>query len=202
LPRDGGAADVIWREVEPCFVFHPMNAFEDADGRVVVDVVRLPQAFANERYRATEGPPTLDRWVIDPRGGPVKEARLDDRPQEFPRLDERRVGKPYRYGYSIEVGPGFRFEALLKHDLRKRAQPSATSDGPRARSWSPCSCRARPTPRRTTAGCSRTPTTPTANRSDVVILDARDFTGEPVRTIHLPRARAVRLPRQLDSRLP
>ena len=32
LPRDGGADDVIWREIEPCFVFHPLNAFEDADG--------------------------------------------------------------------------------------------------------------------------------------------------------------------------
>jgi carotenoid cleavage dioxygenase len=32
LPRDGGAEDVIWREIEPCFVFHPLNAFEDAAG--------------------------------------------------------------------------------------------------------------------------------------------------------------------------
>jgi carotenoid cleavage dioxygenase len=86
----------------------------------VIDVVRHPQTFAGEQHRAGDGPPTLDRWTIDPRGGPVKEERLDDRPQEFPRHDERLVGKPHRYGYSIQVGAGFRFEALLKHDLRER----------------------------------------------------------------------------------
>src|SRR5262245_61407794 len=109
LPRDGGAGDVIWREVSPCYVFHPLNAFEDADGRVVIDVVRHPQMFASERYRSTEGPPTLDRWVVDPRGGPVKEEHLEARPQAFPTHDERMVRNPHRYGYAIQVGPGFRF---------------------------------------------------------------------------------------------
>ena len=45
-----------------------------------------------------------DRWIIDPRGGPVKEERLDDRGQEFPRHDDRRAGKPYRYGYTAAFG--------------------------------------------------------------------------------------------------
>ena len=185
LPRDGGAADVVWHEVEPCFVFHPMNAFEDADGRVVVDVVRLPQAFAGERHRATEGPPTLDRWVIDPRGGPVKEARLDDRPQEFPRVDERLVGKPYRYGYSVEVGPGFRFEALLKHDLRT-GRSERHAEGSSRLFMEPVFVPRTPDAEEDDGWVLAYTYDAGTDRSDVVILESRDFTGEPIATIHLP----------------
>ena len=189
LPRDGGAQDVIWREIEPCFVFHPLNAFEDGDGRVVVDVVRLPQSFASERYQAGNGPPTLDRWTIDPRGGPVKEERLDDRPQEFPRHDERRVGKPHRYGYSVEIGPGFSFEALLKHDLRER-RTERHEEGPARRFMEPVFVPRSPDAEEDDGWVLAYAYDADADRSDVVILDARDFSAEPVATIHLP----VRVP--------
>src|SRR5258708_6295867 len=29
LPRDGSSADVRWFDAEPCYGFHPMNAYED-----------------------------------------------------------------------------------------------------------------------------------------------------------------------------
>ena len=58
LPREGGAADVIWREVEPCYVFHPLNAYDDADGRVVLDVMRHPQNVRDRSLGPNEGPPT------------------------------------------------------------------------------------------------------------------------------------------------
>ena len=189
LPRDGGAGDVIWRELEPCFVFHPLNAFEDGDGRVVVDVVRHPQTFASERYQAGNGPPTLDRWTIDPRGGPVKEERLDDRPQEFPRLDERRVGKPHRYGYAIEIGPGFRFEALLKHDLRE-GRTERHEEGPARAFMEPVFVPRGPDADEDDGWVLAYTYDADANRSDVVILEARDFSAAPVATIHLP----VRVP--------
>src|SRR5690606_24449617 len=100
LPRTGGAEDVRWFEVAPCFVFHPLNAYEAADGRVVLDVVRHPRMFATDHRGPNEGGPTLDRWEIDPGSGKVREERLDDRGQEFPRHDERRTGKPFRWGYT------------------------------------------------------------------------------------------------------
>jgi carotenoid cleavage dioxygenase len=189
LPRNGGAEDVIWRELEPCFVFHPLNAFEDGDGRVVVDVIRHPQTFASERYQAGNGPPTLDRWIIDPRGGPVKEERLDDRPQEFPRHDERRVGKPHRYGYAIQIGPGFSFEALLKHDLRE-GRTERHEEGPARAFMEPVFVPRSPDADEDDGWVLAYTYDADANRSDVVILEARDFSAAPVATIHLP----VRVP--------
>ena len=49
LPRDGEASQVRWLEVPLCYVFHPLNAYETADGRVVLDVCRHPKMFAKDR---------------------------------------------------------------------------------------------------------------------------------------------------------
>jgi carotenoid cleavage dioxygenase len=189
LPRTGTADEIVWCEVNNCFVFHPLNAYEDASGRVVLDVVRHPKMFATNQDGPNEGPPTLDRWLLDPHGGPVKEDRLCDRPQEFPRHDERRVGKPYRYGYCGASGAAGLFGGLLKHDLETgetlhrddgahkqyqeavfvpRSEDSAEDDG-----WIMSYCH----------DAER-------NSAEVVILHAQDFLGDPVATIDL----ATRVP--------
>ena len=100
LPRDGQSTDVVWHDVEPCYAFHFMNAYDDGEG-VVLDVVRYDSVFRTSLLGPDESEPTLDRWHLDGHGGPVKEERLDDRGQEFPRVDERRVGRPHRYGYAV-----------------------------------------------------------------------------------------------------
>ena len=45
MPRDGGDADVRWFDIDPCYVFHPMNAYEDGD-TIVLDVARLSHVLA------------------------------------------------------------------------------------------------------------------------------------------------------------
>lgn len=129
LPRDGTAAGVRWFEVDPCWVFHTLNAYDNG-GRVVLDLVRYAGAY-DVSTPTGPGSLTLDRWIIDPAAGKVTQQRLDDRPQEFPRTDERVTGRPHRYGYSAviaavghaAVSPGGDFadgafsNALLKHDL-------------------------------------------------------------------------------------
>src|SRR5262249_56018945 len=74
-------------------------------------------------------PPTLDRWTIDLDGGKVIEERIDDRPQEFPRVDDRVVGRQHRYGYATYFGldeQGIQFGGLLRHDLRTGAVQEKT----------------------------------------------------------------------------
>ncbi len=119
LPRDpaAGSADVRWSDVEPCYVFHPVNAHDDGD-RVVLDVVRHDRTFDTDFAGPYESAPTLDRWTVDPTRGTVAARRLDDRGQEFPRIDERLVGRRHRYGYTMLVTPSGRpSDTLLKHDF-------------------------------------------------------------------------------------
>jgi carotenoid cleavage dioxygenase-like enzyme len=118
LPRDGDSTEVVWHDVEPCYVFHPLNAYDDGDA-VVLDVVRYDSVFRTQLLGPNDVEPTLERWHLDGHGGPVKEERLDDRGQEFPRVDERLVGRPHRYGYAVSVGAKVLSPnpALIRHDL-------------------------------------------------------------------------------------
>ncbi len=116
LPRDGDSTGVVWHDVEPCYVFHFMNAYDDGDG-VVLDVIRHPSMFRTQLLGPDEGKPTLDRWRLDGRGGVVKEERLDEASQEFPRVDERLVGLPHRYGYTSGWLEYSGEPALVRHDL-------------------------------------------------------------------------------------
>ncbi|MDH4146174.1 MAG: carotenoid oxygenase family protein [Acidimicrobiia bacterium] len=115
LPLDG-SGDPTWIEVDPCYVFHPLNAWDEPDGRLVADVVRHPRMFATDVHGPNEGAPTLQRWTIDPVAGTVREECLDDRPQEFPRVDERRVGRRHRFGYSVALGNAWSHGGLVRHD--------------------------------------------------------------------------------------
>ncbi|HWD54777.1 MAG TPA: carotenoid oxygenase family protein [Acidimicrobiales bacterium] len=104
LPRDGDSTEVVWHDVGSCYVFHVMNAYDEPGGDgVVLDVVRHPSMFRTQLLGPSEGAPTLERWHLDGHGGAVKEERLDDRGQEFPRVDERVVGRRHRYGYAVAV---------------------------------------------------------------------------------------------------
>ena len=116
LPREGEAEDIIWCPVQPGYVFHPMNAYDREDGSVVMDLCRYERMFEGGGIGPFAGSPaTLDRWIIDPDSRHVDEQRIDDRGQEFPRCHPGFVARPYRYGYCVGVGEGF--AGLLKHDL-------------------------------------------------------------------------------------
>jgi carotenoid cleavage dioxygenase len=128
MSRDGDGSDIRWFEVEPCYVYHPLNAYEDGE-RIVLDAVRHPKMFATDHNGPNEGHPTLDRWTVDRRAGKVLEERLDDRGQEFPRVDERVVGLRHRYGYSVGFEEGGLADCLMKHDL--------ASGGSQVRSFGP-----------------------------------------------------------------
>jgi carotenoid cleavage oxygenase len=187
LPRDGDAGDVRWADVEPCYVYHPLNAYDLPDGRVVMDVARHPRMFATDLNGPDEGTPTLDRWTIDPTAGKVLEERLDDRGQEFPRVDERLVGKPHRYGYcaSFEAGP-ITHGALVKHDF-ERGTTTTHSYGEGRGSGEGVFIPRSDDAAEDDGWVMSLVYDAATDRSDLVILDAQDFAGEPVATVHLPQ---------------
>lgn len=188
MPRDGGNADVRWLDVDLCYVYHPLNAYDDGDG-IVVDVVRHETMFADDRYGPADHPPTLDRWTIDLGAGKVREERLDDHPQELPRVDERLVGRRHRYGYAPSfslAGASVQFGGLVKHDLAAGTTVERAFDADQS------------------AGeAVFVPESPDAGEdegwllslvydagrdaTDLVILDAADFSGAEVARVHLPQ---------------
>jgi carotenoid cleavage dioxygenase len=193
LPLDGGAEDVVWCDVDPCYVFHPMNAFDD-DGAVVVDLIRHPKMFATHFTGPDEGAPTLERWRIDPALEKVNCETLDDRAQEFPRVDERVVGRQHRYGYSAGVEAeehdeaGFTLSStLMKHDMKNgTSQIRQFRGGAGEAVFIPEGAKSE----EDDGYVMSLVFDPDRGATDLVVLAAQDFTGEPVAVVHLP----VRVP--------
>jgi carotenoid cleavage dioxygenase len=190
LPRDGGTA--TWIELDPCFVFHFVNAFDRPDGTIVVDGCRapaMPTAFGDEAMPDGSVRPSLHRWEIDAAAGTVRETQLDDRPADFPRVADAVGGLPYRYGYLGHAATWdgtVRFDGVTKWDLE--ANSSATYVyGPHASAGEAVFA---PDP----AGDGEDAgwllnfvTDLDTNTSRFVVLDARDVEAGPVAEVPLPR---------------
>jgi carotenoid cleavage oxygenase len=197
LPRNTESTEVIWHDIEPCYVFHTLNAFDDPAGAgLTLDVVRHPSMFATSMLGPAEGTPTLERWSIDGKGGPVRPTRLDDRGQEFPRADERRLGLPYRYGYAV-TGAGNNDDpvgtenGLIRHDLETGASV-ARHFGPSAQVgegvFVPRHPDAAPTGANETDGWLMALVYEgTTDTSSLYILNADDLGGDPQAVITLPQ---------------
>jgi carotenoid cleavage dioxygenase-like enzyme len=132
LPREGTAADMRWFDVDPCFVFHPCNAFDLPDGGVVMDVVVHRDMF----NRSSIGPeadtqPRFERWTMPAGGTRVLRQVLHTTAQEFPRLDERLVTQPYRWAYAVGFDVNDKGgQQLFKHDLAEVPLATASSGAP------------------------------------------------------------------------
>jgi Retinal pigment epithelial membrane protein len=173
LPRDG-SSPVRWIELEPCWVFHCLNAYDDEHGRVVVDLCQYSQSFDVSTLWHAHGPVTLDRWTIDPAAGKVTQQRLDDRGQEFPgstnasspgstatataRRSARSPGRSPRRATSATTRSAT--PSLSTTWLRAPCRRTSSAATP---PWArPCSPRSHPTPPKTTATSWPSLTTPTA----------------------------------------
>ena len=127
MPRHGSVDDMRWFVGEACYVFHPMNAYTDGDN-IICDVCEYPQAPLFPSVDGSPGDPKqalakLTRWTFNMSSetDDVVSEQLHDVVCEFPRLDERRTGLSYRYGYfSVDSKPvakvgGFNQVARVDH---------------------------------------------------------------------------------------
>lgn len=180
VPRAGGEAR--WFAAASCQLSHTANAFE-RDGRVVIDGIRM------ERFPVAA--PSLHRWEVDLAKGLVVETPLDRRPVEFPRVDDRRTGREHRYVYVVEmrgVSPsGMPIDSFLRrYDVDRGA--SVAKDFGERYALEECVFVPASSGAAEDAGWLLTLRYDRELRtSDLVVLDARDFTGEPVAVVAMPR---------------
>ena len=193
LPREGTADDITWVQIDPCYFFHPMNSYDLADGRVVLDAARHPRMFDRERRGPSEGPPTMVRWVLDPATGRATEEVLDDRPQEFPRIREDLIGLPNRFGYSAGVDTDFTQDVLIKADLHTKsfvARTDARDFGYGEPVFIPRTDAPVTAANEDDGYVMALRQNLDSGLSELALFDSRAFTDEPVAVVHLP----VRVP--------
>ena len=121
LKRGAGIESLHWVEIDPCYVFHVANAFEEADGTIVIDV-----AWYNELWRGGPSATSFDkaslkRWRIPPGATRAQEQLLDDKAIEFPRVNESLTGSRHNIVYSVDTGSDLasgRYTSVRKYDLK------------------------------------------------------------------------------------
>jgi len=120
MPRNGTDAQVKWYDINPCYVFHPMNSYEEGSN-IVLDVARFGHIWRDSSMDFP--PPDLWRFTIDTITGKVHEEQVDDRSAEFPRVADSVIGLKHRYGYMMSMSdPGSPADpmsasgAILKYD--------------------------------------------------------------------------------------
>ena len=121
LKRGAGIESLRWVEIDPCYVFHVANAFEEADGTIVIDV-----AWYNELWRGGPSATSFDkaslkRWRIPPGATRAQEQLLDDKAIEFPRVNESLTGSRHNIVYSVDTGSDLasgRYTSVRKYDLK------------------------------------------------------------------------------------
>ena len=193
MRRDAEVSSVRWFNTEACYVFHPLNAWEEGD-KLFADVMRYDAAplFPNaDGSPGRKAAARLVRWTFDLAGNSdaIKEEPLDDLDGEFPRVDPRAETLKHRHAW-YAADPGHaqtvkqsaiahldfktgkrQLYALPGGDLTSEPvfapRPGATEEGD---GW-------------LTAVVWRA----AENRSDLLIFEARDIEKGPLATAKVPR---------------
>ncbi|MBI1179900.1 MAG: dioxygenase [Alphaproteobacteria bacterium] len=190
MPRHGTDADVVWYDINPCYVFHPMNAYEDGD-TIVLDVARFPYIWRESTMDFPD--PVLWRWTIDTAAGTVREQQVDDRPAEFPRVADSVVGLRHRYGYmmrGLDAGlasdPASSSGGIRKYD-REAGTHQDIDFGP-GRHGGEAVFAPSADPKSEDDGYLMTYVyDANTDSSQLVIMDAASMDDEPVAAVDLPR---------------
>mgnify|MGYP000850512481 CR=1 FL=1 len=193
IRRDQGVKSIRWFTTESCYVFHPMNMYEEGD-KLVIDLMEYDRAplFPNADGSMGENSAAfLSRWTIDlnDNSNTVKRDQIDDLSGEFPRFDERLAGLPYRHGYYAANSKNdgkvlFDSIAHIDHQTGKRdVYRFAEGDAPGEPVF---------VPRSEKAGehdgfLVTTVYRGKENRSDCVVFEAADVARGPIAAARAPR---------------
>jgi len=188
LPRFGTDADVKWFEVDPCYVFHPLNAYVDGN-KVVCDVGRHASMWRGSMENFE--PCFMHRWTFDMESGSVTETQMDDWAHAFPRVDDRVVGLKHRYGWVSGTRPGARggMDApgvIARYDMSDGSK-SIHDLGPSAHPGEFVFVQENSTAGEDEGWALGFVYDDATDTSDLVILDASDLSKPPVARIHLPQ---------------
>ena len=122
LPRDGDAKDARWIKGSPHAMVHTLNATLEGNRLVVDGSVSdaNPFPFFPNRFGAPWSPETgtgsIRRWVVDLDGkdeGWEEQQPFPTAPGGLPRIDDRFISVPYRYGYMGYSDPARPFDVEL-----------------------------------------------------------------------------------------
>lgn len=195
IPRhpQAGQTGIKILETQSGFVFHHANAFEAGD-EIVIDSIcypSFPEVEPESDFRevnfATLPPGQLWRFHLHLDTGKVRQQMIDSRCCEFPSINPQLVGRKYQYLYLAaahgETGNA-PLQALLKIDLDSGAR-QLWSAAPHGFTGEPIFVPRTDAKQEDDGWVLALVYDATHHRSDLVILDARDFNQGAIARLHL-----------------
>ena len=192
MPRDGANSDVRWFEIDPCYVFHPLNSYEE-DNKIILYVCKQKEAMVGGFQEVYGGDTTIGRlwkWTIDLELGEVKEEQIDDAACDFPRVDDRRAGLKTDYGYCMTLDTNAESLTLgnhvLKYDLANGKR--VTHDlGKNVRGGEPVFVPKSKDSGEDDGWILILAYEESTEKSKLLIIDSKDFESPPVAEIYTPQ---------------
>jgi carotenoid cleavage dioxygenase len=187
LPRHGKPDEIKWFKVEPCYAFHVLNAHDDGE-EVVLHACRMkefpkqlepPERIPAERRKSMA---VLYRWRLNLKTGQVKEQPLDDVPADFPRIDDAHTGQVVRHGYTMRLA----MDGFIKYDLKTGTSQTHLL-GKRRFGGEGVFVRLPGGKGEDDGWLVSYVHDEGAGKSEMTIVDCRDFTAAPVARILLPQ---------------
>jgi carotenoid cleavage dioxygenase len=192
MNRSAPVDSIRWFEIEPSFVLHAMNAWEDGT-HIHCELMEYPHAPVFPNPDRSPGPETqarLTRWTIDLAASTniARRIPLDDLNAEMPRFDDRRTFLPYRHGWYLAntAGKDSPFNCIAHIDLETGQRQVLTLD-PGDAADEPVFVPASPTAPEGDGYVLALVYRAATNTSELLILHARDVTAEPAAVLKLPR---------------
>ena len=126
MPREGTAADIRWFEVQPCYVFHPLNAYDEGGASCSTSCV-----IRRSSPPATAWFPATGRWTggrsTSPPAGLSRSGSMTRRRSSRASTSDWSAGTTGT-GTRSATAPGTAGlsapDAILKHDLGSRRTQS------------------------------------------------------------------------------
>jgi carotenoid cleavage dioxygenase len=195
IPRHGTNVDVRWFDIDPCYVFHFLNAWEVGDV-ITAYGCRMPSIDLDFEGREddladlmTMQGVGLAKWTIDLAAGTCTEELVNDLRSDFPRLHDDLLGLPQRWGYASATLDGpmtIGFNGLVRYDLDTGADLTYAFGAGTVIGEAVFA--ADPTGSSEQDGWLMVYATDKAEgTTDFCIIDARDMASGPVARVHLPR---------------
>ncbi len=188
MPRNGTNATVRWFEVEACSVFHCLNSYERGD-EIVIQVCRA-KSLMDSGMNDLADQSVLWQWTLDMVTGGVAETQLYNHAGDFPRIDDRRVGQPNRFGYiaGLRAAATPTFSAsVFQYDLDERTAIEHSFGGTETHVFEPVFAPAHATAAENEGWILVLSHNDTTDVTTLNILDAQHFAAAPVATIALPQ---------------
>ncbi len=194
IPRHGAGDSVQWFEAESCYMYHTINAWESGNEIVLVGCRIDNPLREGDRDRiphidVLRLEPFLHEWRFDRVTGTVRERVLDDVMAEFPRMDNRLLGRPSQYSYSPRIAPApeLLFDGFLKYDTTTGDSETHTYGEHRYGGETVFAPRVGAGPADDDGYVLTFVTDATTGDSEVIVVDARRVTDEPVCRIRIPQ---------------